>query len=81
MTEQLTQEQIELLANEMRQILQARTCCPLHAGEVLMRVMVAFVLDDAHDDPARAARALERATARLAKRVRRGDFVVVRGVQ
>lgn len=72
---------IELLANELRLTIQASSCCPLHASEVLMHVMASFVLDSHGDSATRAAAEFTRAAQVFASRIRRGDYFVVRAKQ
>lgn len=74
----MTQERIIALSNEIRAEITKRTCCPLHAGEVLLMVMAGFALDDAGDDHLKAARTVERGARELVKLLRSGQFQVLR---
>jgi hypothetical protein len=70
--------QVEQVANELRVLLRERTCCPEHAGQVLLHVMAGFCLDDADDDRHRAATKLRRAAKVLADDIAAGRFLVMR---
>ncbi|HEY0684683.1 MAG TPA: hypothetical protein VGD45_20270 [Steroidobacter sp.] len=74
----MTPADIERVAHEVRLQIQQSTCCPLHAGEVLMHVLAGFALDDANDNPHQAAATIMRGAKEYAQRVRTGRFVVMR---
>ena len=74
----MTHEEVELLAHELRLLIQRRTCCAEHAGDVLLHVMAGFCLDDAQDNPKLAAMTLTKAAAKLAKDIRAGQFIALR---
>jgi hypothetical protein len=76
--ETMTESEIEALSNEVRRLLQQRTCCPHHAGDVLLCVMASFALDDAGDDIERAARTVQRSAKNLSKHIRKGAFKLLR---
>lgn len=76
--ETMTDNEVERLANELRAEITKRTCCPLHAGEVLLLVMAGFALDDAGDDHLKAARTMERGARELVKLLRSGNLQVLR---
>jgi hypothetical protein len=74
----MTPAQLEHLANAVRVSLQNRTCCPKHATDVLLHILASFALDSGQNDPQKAARIFERAASNLTKRIRRGEFTLVR---
>jgi len=74
----MTSDEVDALSNELRAQIQERTCCPAHAGDVLLQIMASFVLDGAQDDNQKAAREVERVAKNLAKRIRAGKYVVTR---
>lgn len=69
---------VERVAHEVRLLIQQSTCCPLHAGDVLMHVLAGFALDDANDNPHKAAATIMKGAKQCAQRVRTGRFVVMR---
>ena len=77
----MTHQQIEQLVNELRIAIQGRTCCPEHAGEVLLMVMAGFALDDAGDNRNKAAAAIRRAAKDLANKIETGQFAILRTQQ
>lgn len=80
-THGMSQAAIETIANEIRAVIQERTCCAAHAGEMLMFVMAGFALDDAEDDRAAAGVMIRREADALAKRIEGGTYTMVRGRQ
>lgn len=74
----MTPAEVERVAHEVRLVIQQRTCCPLHAGEVLMHVLAGFALDDASDNSHEAAATIMRGAREYAGRVRAGKFRVLR---
>lgn len=82
MTEKaMTAQQIEVLANELRVLIQKRTCCPQHAGDVLLQVMAGFFLDSASHDRHQAAAAVRRAAKAVAEDIAVGRYAVIRSAQ
>lgn len=77
----MTPEAIEILANELRLLIQQRTCCPQHAGDVLLQVMAGFCLDSASSDRHKAASAVRRAVKALANDIELGRYTVIRSTQ
>lgn len=76
--QQMSPADVERVAHEIRLQIQRTTCCPLHAGEVLMRVLAGFALDDANDNPHKAAAAIMKGAKQYAQLVRTGGLVVMR---
>lgn len=74
----MTQNDVERVAHEMRLRIQASTCCPQHAGDVLLHVMAGFALDDASDNAHAAAATIMRGAKQIAGKVRAGQFKVLR---
>jgi len=77
----MSEAEMEQLANELRLVLQDRTCCPGHASSVCFRMLAAFALDDANDNRTKAAATLTRTAQQLAKEIRRGTYYVLRSKQ
>lgn len=76
--QQMTPADVERVAHEVRLLIQQSTCCPLHAGQVLMHVLAGFALDDANDNPHKAAATIMKGAKQYAQLVRTGGFVVMR---
>lgn len=76
----MTGAEIEQLANELRVVIQHRTCCPEHAGELLLMMMAGFALDDARQDRFKAAATMRRAVKGLANQIEQGKYTLVRQV-
>lgn len=74
----MTSAQIEQLANELRVLLQQRTCCPKHASELLLMMMAGFAMDDANDDRHKAASMIRREAKALASQIEAGRYNVLR---
>lgn len=76
----ISDDEAELLVNEVRVLLQHRTCCPDHAMAVLGLVAVGFAFDQTdYAQPRQAANGIRKAFEKLARRVERGDFKMIRG--
>lgn len=73
-----TREESEALANEMRVLLQGRTCCASTAAGVALTAFAGFCLDYNNHNGHQAAAALMKASREMAARMRRGDFKLVR---
>lgn len=78
---QMTSADVDRVAHEIRLQIQAKTCCPHHAGAVLMRVLAGFALDDAGDDKIAAAATILQAATDVARRVRLGEVAMLRSKQ
>lgn len=76
----MTSEEISVEVNRIRVDMQASTCCPHHAADVCMRVLMSFALDDTDDNPHQAAATLVRAAKEMAQQIRSGRFAVQRGL-
>lgn len=74
----MTHDDIERVANELRQCLQDRTCCPWHAIQVCMTVLAGFALDDAENDLSKAASNIRAVLRSFAAEIERGRFAMVR---
>lgn len=74
----MTQHEIEDVANELRVMLQQRTCCPVHAGDVLLVIMAGFALDDTRGNLVKAAASIRRAAQGLARQLESGRYSVAR---
>lgn len=74
----MTDAEMMQLANDVRRLLQQQTCCPLHAGEIILHVIAGFVLDDTKDDREKAAAMLTRIANIVALDLRAGRYVVIR---
>jgi hypothetical protein len=77
----MTPQDVEVLAHNLRLYIQSETCCPHHAGEVLLRVLAGFALDDAEDDKHEAAATLVKGVKQCANKIRSGEFSMLRTQQ
>jgi hypothetical protein len=74
----MSNEDFELLVNELRQTIQSRTCCVPHAEEVVRSVLVSFAMDRTRDDAKAAADHIRTTAGRLAKQVEQGVHTMLR---
>lgn len=72
----MTAAEITGLANELRKLIQERTCCVKHAGDVVCTVLGGFALDMAGNKPEEAARIIRREAKLIAWEIRNGNFVM-----
>lgn len=74
----MTPADVERVAHAIRLEIQQRTCCPSHAGDVLLLVLAGFALDDANDNGIQAAATIMCGAKQVAGKVRSGRFKVLR---
>ena len=71
-------DEITSLAHELRSLIQTRTCCPAHAGVVLMLVCAGFALDDADYDNHLAAKRFSESAKSLTSDLKAGRIKMAR---